>query len=221
MATSPAAARELKVSGPDLRRLTWARPGQLEEAEDGARKLSRAPECIDPGSLQRRLASAAMGGGQDHVELAGAGSPACSGQARRGESWRPSAVRDYIPLAAPAAEQVKLTPPPPPPTLDEAVSLSGAAARGPRQRCAASGKWQRDRDLTVALVTADLGSSTHCQFDGVPGAALPAADGGALAQALSPTREPARVSPSFNTGRLFATIERKLASSAHTGRINW
>ena len=30
----PAAARELKVSGPDLRRLTWAKPKLLEEAED-------------------------------------------------------------------------------------------------------------------------------------------------------------------------------------------
>jgi hypothetical protein len=30
----PAAARELKVSGPDLRHLTWARPEVLEEAED-------------------------------------------------------------------------------------------------------------------------------------------------------------------------------------------
>jgi hypothetical protein len=30
----PAAARELKVSEPDLRRLTWARPGVLEEARD-------------------------------------------------------------------------------------------------------------------------------------------------------------------------------------------
>jgi hypothetical protein len=29
-----AAARELKVSGPDLRRLTWARPELLEAAED-------------------------------------------------------------------------------------------------------------------------------------------------------------------------------------------
>src|ERR1700722_4243343 len=30
----PAAARELKVSGPDLRHLTWARPEVLEEARD-------------------------------------------------------------------------------------------------------------------------------------------------------------------------------------------
>lgn len=30
----PASARELKVSGPDLRHLTWARPEVLEQAED-------------------------------------------------------------------------------------------------------------------------------------------------------------------------------------------
>ena len=72
----PAAARELNISIPDLRRLTWAKPRLLEEAE---------LECMGivaraMGELIRALYSddpppAAMGGGADHVELAGARSP--------------------------------------------------------------------------------------------------------------------------------------------------
>ncbi len=63
----PAPARELGVSGPDLRRLTWSKPELLEEA---------MLEC-----LQRRSAASGMGGGQGHVKLDRAGSSLIPGEA--------------------------------------------------------------------------------------------------------------------------------------------
>src|ERR1700722_4207978 len=56
----PAAARELKVSGPDLRHLTWARPEVLEEARDRceevvARAWGQLIEAIYSDDVRRQM----------------------------------------------------------------------------------------------------------------------------------------------------------------------
>jgi hypothetical protein len=77
------AARELGVSGPDLKRLTWAKPELLEEAElERMGGYFTGMACSDHRARQRRLVSQDVGLGQDHVELDCARSSACAGQAR-------------------------------------------------------------------------------------------------------------------------------------------
>ena len=89
----PAAARELDVPIPDLRRLTWAKPDLLEEAELErmeviARAWGQLIEALYSDDPRRQMWAC----GQDHVELAGARSSACARQARA-RRWRIAAHR--------------------------------------------------------------------------------------------------------------------------------